>query len=123
MKKLCFALSCFVALVIFSACASSRIMKLTGERHKIIASSSSESVAYDKAIKDMQEFCRNQGKSYEVIEENAEYTGVDKSTKAAVGLGAAALGAISGERPYYYPHYHSMDRHDDNKVTVEFRCK
>ena len=117
-----FFFSAIILASVLGGCATSRILPLEGGKYKIIATSYSESGAYDKAVKEMTEYCKDRGKHLEVISENAEYTGVDKTTKAVVVTTANVIEGLSHDNGYG-PHFHSLDRPDDNKVTMEFRCK
>lgn len=91
---------------------------MEGDRYKIIVRSSTESIAYDKALDDIKEYCNTKGVTYEVIEDKAEYQGIEKGAKAMIGTSDALSREMSD-----LPRSESLDRKDDNRVAITFRCK
>jgi hypothetical protein len=106
-----------MGLLELGSCASAktRIFPREGGDYLLVASSYSESAAYDAAVEDGTEYCRKQGKTFVMVDEKSEYKGMDKDAKVAIGVAGAVLG-----QPQVSQSTRSMD---DNKVSVSFRCK
>ena len=108
---------CLCSFLFLASCATTRIFPIEGGSYKIIVSSASESVAYESALNDIKGYCGNKGLQYEVIKDKAEYTGIDKSTKAMVEQSDSLSRDMVD-----FKHSESLDRNDDNRVTITFRC-
>jgi len=99
---------------ILSACSTLKTTLLEGENvHIIHATASSEHEAMKGAKKESQTFCQGMGKRAKIVDAKATYQGMDKTAKA---IGHAINWSSSN---VYVP----VDRTDDNKVILKFRCR
>jgi hypothetical protein len=101
-------LSLLGLLLVGMGCATTRIYPVEGGTYRLVANSAYESTARNKALSQIQEHCDKQHQGFEIINENTEYSGVNRELKAVAG--------ILGEG-------YKIDRHDDYRVTMSFRCK
>jgi len=114
-KKYLFSL---VPVLFSMSCATTRIFPIEDGNFKIVIHSATESGGYDKALGDIKSYCGDRGLSYEVMSDIGEYVGVDRSVKAEV---SASDNLSRDERDLR--HADTLDRKDDNRVTITFHCK
>src|SRR5688572_19958402 len=109
------ALASFSLLI---GCATTRVFPVEGGNLKIVVSSDSLSAGYASALKEIKSYCGARSLEYEVIQDSGEYVGMDKANKAKV----AASDDLSRDIREM-SHSGTLDRKDDNRVTMTFRCK
>ena len=95
-------------------CCSAQVQLLEkeGPTNLLIATSSEEGCAYEKAKDKGKEFCGKRHKHFVVVKDTAEYRGMDRNTKGVIRGVSAVLGTPN-----------TTDTSDDYKVRIEFKCK
>ena len=112
MKKLNFkVLSVLATTALIAGCASTRVFPQEDGTALMVASSASESAAYDAALDDAQKFCSERGRRFVMVSQSSTYNGMDKNAKAAIETVSVVLGKPT-----------SASRHDDYRVELNFRC-
>ena len=87
------------------------LLEKDGPTDLIVATSSEESCAYEKARDKGKEFCAKKRKRFVVVKDQSEYRGMDRNTKGVMRGVSAVLGTPNGDSP------------DDYRIRIEFKCK
>ena len=80
-----------VALVMVG-CAHTNILPYANGDFLMVATSANESVAYDEAIKQSQEYCSSQNRRFALVQHQTQYQGMDKTARGVIGALAQVLG-------------------------------
>lgn len=107
-KSLLFGL---VSILMVTACASTRVFPQENGTALMIASSASESAAYDAALEDAQRYCTDRGRRFVMVSQSSTYSGMDKNAKVALETVSVVMGTPT-----------TASRHDDYRVELTFRC-
>lgn len=106
-----------VALVMVG-CAHTNILPYANGDFLMVATSAHESVAYDEAIKQSQEYCSSQNRRFALVQHQTQYQGMDKTARGVIG--ALDFLTAGPRRPYGYGM--STASSNDYKVEMTFRC-
>jgi hypothetical protein len=91
--------------------ANAKILPKGKNTALIISSSSDEDCCYEKANEKAAEYCKRQGKSYIVVNDESNYKGMDKTAKGVLEGAGAVMGS-----PVY------LSRSDDYRVRMTIKC-
>lgn len=100
-----------------SACCPARVNilpKAAGEA-EAISTSRKENCAIEKAQEKAEEYCKQQGKRYVVIDSQSKYQGADQTAKA--GIQAVSTIASGGKRTV------TGNTDEDYEVRLQFKCE
>lgn len=96
---------------LLGACASTRVFPQENGTALMIASSASESAAYDAALDDANQYCSERGRRFVLVAQTSTYNGMDKNAKGALETVSWVMGNPT-----------SASTHDDYRVELSFRC-
>jgi hypothetical protein len=111
-------LSLAVFALLIGCATTTRVFPIEGGNFKIVASSDTQSAGYASALAEIKSYCSARDLDFEVIEDRIDYVGADKATKALVSSSDTLTRDI-----HDLSHAETIDRKDDNRVTMTFRCK
>ena len=98
-------------ITLLGACASTRVFPREDGTATMISNSASESAAYDAALDDAQHYCQERGRRFVMVSQSSTYNGMDKNAKAAI----ETVGWVTGNPT-------NVDRHDDYRIELSFKC-
>ncbi len=99
------------SLLVGGCCQANVNLMHNPEQSMAVATSKKETCAIEKAQEDAAEYCKSQGKTLAVVDQQVEYQGADKTAKAGLSVMSSTIGGGS-----------SLDRNDDYRVQMKFRC-
>jgi hypothetical protein len=137
-----------LGLIVFGfACstATTRIVPRADGTAQAISNDYEEEGAYDDALKEAKKYCEKQGKQMAVVNEDKQYTGMNKTAKGALNTAAQVFGGIKNYQvnskttnsPADFEKrqqeqrknddmqrdtYLATHKQDDHKITITFKC-
>jgi hypothetical protein len=100
-------------ITLLTSCASTTIYPGENGTYSSVTTSREQAYAEKDAAKKAEEYCRQQGKNYIVVNHQTKYQGADKTDSAMIGLASAMF--TGGSNP--------AKSNEDYQVTMTFKCR